>query len=354
MLNPLQTILTMLLLFVVLSLISYLITSFMIHSVRIMDIPNARSSHTVKTPKSGGIALVMVFILMQLLLYMGFADAFFAFHIEQKQQLILFSITALIIALFSLLDDIQEVSVHAKFIAQIIASFVLILSGFTFNQLSLPIIGEVDLLIFSYVISFVWLIGLTNAYNFMDGLDGLIAGVTVLVCAFFMLICWQQQELLLSLLTLSLLAGAFGFLICNFPPAKIFMGDVGSAFAGFFLAAIALWATTNNMASMWLMPMLVFNIIFDTFFTYIRRYREGKKLTQAHKTHCYQLLNQLGFSHKEVSLIHYFFVFVQGMVALLMIKQNETIHCLFFIPFIAFYSFYCWRVIQQAKAKQLI
>jgi UDP-N-acetylmuramyl pentapeptide phosphotransferase/UDP-N-acetylglucosamine-1-phosphate transferase len=331
--------------------IAFYITRYMLYSRKIIDHPNERSSHSASIPKSGGISIVITFLFGMGIIY-SFADE----QLVHRDYFVSFVFCSILIAAISLYDDITSKSIKFKFISQIIAVLLVLIFGIVIDTISLPLLGPVNLGWSAYLISFIWIFGLTNAYNFMDGLDGLMAGITAIVSLFFMIICYSQGSSFVFISCYSLLAGSLGFLLFNFPPAKIFMGDVGSAFIGFTLAVLAIIAARYDAShtSFLVMPLLLFNVLFDTTFTFFRRMLKGEKVTMAHKTHLYQLMNQLGFSHMEVTLTQYCMVFLQGLGALWMIQIEGSERLYLFIPFLILQSVYCYWIFTKAKQNQLI
>jgi UDP-N-acetylmuramyl pentapeptide phosphotransferase/UDP-N-acetylglucosamine-1-phosphate transferase len=328
--------------------IAFYITRYMLFSRKIIDHPNQRSSHSTSVPKSGGISIVITFLFGMGIIYI-FGDE----QLVRKDYFISFVFCSILIALISLYDDITNKSLKFKFLSQLVAVSLVLIFGIVIDKLSLPGLGDVNLGWIAYVISFIWIFGLTNAYNFMDGLDGLMAGITAIASLFFMIICYSQGSSFVFISCYTLVAGSVGFLLFNFPPAKIFMGDVGSAFIGFTLAVLAIIAARYDTShtSFLVMPLLLFNVLFDTTFTFFRRLFNGEKVTQAHKTHLYQLMNQLGFSHMEVTLTQYCMVFLQGLGALWMIQIEGSERLYLFIPFILLQSIYCYWVLSATKNK---
>jgi len=267
-----------------------------------------------------------------------------------------FIFSSLLISAVSFYDDIKSKSVAFKLISQLLAALVVLWSGIVLDQINLPVFGVVKLGWGGYLLSLLWIVGLTNAYNFMDGLDGLIGGVTVIAGLFFMVICYYQGSHFVYISSYTLVAGAIGFLILNMPPAKIFMGDVGSVFIGFTFATLAIIASRYDSmhTSFLVVPLLLFNIIYDVIFTMARRLISGENITRAHKKHLYQLMNQIGYTHLEVTLTHYCMVFLQGLGALWMMQITSTDRLYVFIPFILLQIIYTVLIMREAKRVQLL
>jgi len=331
--------------------LSAVVTYFMLHRVQIMDQPNARSSHTRPVPRSGGISIVAAFLV-------GIA-AIYAWG-DQVQITRLYFVgfvtSALCIAAISFYDDITNQPHMIRLCAQIIAAVVVLACGIVVDELALPWLGAVKLGWTGYAISFAWVVGLTNAYNFMDGLDGLAAGIAVIVCVFFAYITFQQGSHFIYITSYTILAGALGFLLFNFPPARIFMGDVGSAFLGFVFSVMAIVAVRydHSHTSFLVMPLLLFNFIYDTAFTFFRRLRSGEKITEAHRTHLYQLCNRLGWSHRQVSFSQYGMCIAQGCAAIWMVQTPGGNGALAFIPFLILYAVYSNIVMRKARQAGLL
>jgi UDP-GlcNAc:undecaprenyl-phosphate GlcNAc-1-phosphate transferase len=332
-------------------LTSLIITRLMLTRVRIMDVPNERSSHQSATPKSGGISIVCTFVL-------GIAAIFLVADKTQIAQHYLwgFIISAVAIAAISLYDDITQRSFAVKLATQLIAVFIVLAFGLVIDQVALPFLGLVSLGWIAYPLSFLWILGLTNAVNFMDGLDGLIGGIAVIASAFFCYITFSQGSTFVYITSYTLLAGSLGFLIYNFPPARIFMGDVGSAFLGFVFAVLAIIAARYDRShtSFMVMPLLLFNVIYDTFFTFMRRLIQGQTVHLAHRTHLYQLFNRLGYSHRAVSLYHYAVCILQGIAAIWMVNIAGAERMLIFLPFLALQLVYTYVILTRAARAGLL
>jgi len=331
---------------VALTIIAYGVTWVMARFVRIMDEPNHRSSHVKAVPRAGGVSVVITF-------YIGICITWLLGEFEgvQARLLIGFLLSTFLIAAISLIDDITDQSGLVKLVTQMIAVAIVLSLGITLDEIAIPVVGYVDLGVVGYVISFFWILGLTNSYNFMDGLDGLAGGVAVIAGLFFMIITFYEGSSFVYIISYSLLAGALGFLFLNFPPAKIILGDVGAAFLGFVFAVLAIIATRydESRTSFLVIPMLMFNFIYDTSYTFLRRLSQGKNVLEAHREHLYQLMNRSGFSHMEVVLTQYCMVFMQGLGALWVVNIPGDERMFVFVPFLVFQLAYTWQVRKKAQ-----
>jgi len=209
----------------------------------------------------------------------------------------------------------------------------------------------VDLGWLGYPLTVIWIVALTNIFNFMDGMDGLAGGVAVIVAVFLCIVTYIEGSFFVYILCYVLAASAAGFLVFNFPRARLFMGDVGSQFLGFSFAALAVIAAEIDASrtSFLVVPLLFFNFIFDTVFTVCRRALRGEKVTQAHRTHLYQLLNRIGWSHVRVSGLHFFMTAAQGVGALMMVEYRPEQEVLLFLPFLAVQSLYAVLIMSAAR-----
>lgn len=331
---------------VALTVLALVGTELMRRYGRIIDRPNQRSSHVRPLPRSGGVSIVVTFLLgMIFIISLGETT------LIRKQYMWGFVSSATLIAIISLIDDIYNKSAVFKLITHIIAVGIVLSTGIVIDHLALPGVGYIQVGTWGYVISFLWILGLTNAVNFMDGIDGLVAGCTVIASLFFMAISFYQGSSFVYVTCYTLLAGALGFLFLNFYPAKIFLGDVGSAFIGFTFATLAIIAARYDAShtSFLVMPLLMFNIIYDTVFTLIRRAIKKESLLEAHRDHLYQLLVRSEFTHREVALIHYCMAFLQGLGAMWMVLIPGSQRVFIFLPFLLMQLGYSYFVMRRAK-----
>ncbi|MBM3481613.1 MAG: undecaprenyl/decaprenyl-phosphate alpha-N-acetylglucosaminyl 1-phosphate transferase, partial [Alphaproteobacteria bacterium] len=212
-----------------------------------------------------------------------------------------------IVAVAGLLDDRRAQPAWLKFGAQAAASAIAISCGLSIERLPLPWLGTVELSpLAGAALAFLWLAGLTNAFNFMDGLDGLAAATATIAACFLAIVAHRAGAGPVAALAWALAAGSAGFLLLNWPPARIFMGDVGSQFLGFAFAGIGILLAREggiaDGAGILVVPVLLANFLFDTGFTAFQRWRRGARLWEAHREHLYQRLNRAGHGHRAVTL----------------------------------------------------
>ena len=333
-------------------ILSVVITRLMISRIRILDIPNERSSHDNPIPKSGGIAIVITFFIGVVIV------AVIAETTMIKRSIFYgFAVSALLIAAVSFYDDIKNKPFLIKLLTQIVAVVVVLATGVVIDKINIPFSGDVQLGWLGYPISFLWILGLTNAFNFMDGLDGLAGGVALITGLFFCAITFTHGSIFVYIISYTVIAGTLGFLLHNFPRARIFMGDVGSAFLGFTFAVLAIVAARydHSHTSFFVMPLLLFHFIYDTAFTVSRRLAGGQKVTEPHRTHLYQLFQRLGYTHPAVTSFHCGLSLLQGIAAVLMVNApGDSRRLLFFTPFVVIEAFYSYLVMRSARKAGLL
>ena len=296
----------------------------------IFDIPNERSSHAVPTPRGGGLVIVVICLLFYLLIALVFQIKFSAFYVTG----------ALIVAGISWLDDLFSMPAVVRFLAHAAAAGIAVWENGFPQQIYLPILGTIDFGIFGAILWFFWIVWLINAYNFMDGIDG-IAGMQALTAG----VGWVFLLKLFGAPDLSVFAGvtaaaSFGFLIHNWHPAKIFMGDVGSAFLGYTFAVLPLLAAGEvpliSEFIFLIAVLLLWFFVFDSVVTFLRRLFRREKVWQAHREHLYQRLVRNKLSHSVVTMIYGLLsgVIVVSMICAVYLKNSQmlvtfAICCLF-------------------------
>jgi len=294
--------------------LSLAVTWIILYYVRLLDHPNERSSHELATPKCGGVGIVTSFIAGVYLSQLWGTKC-----LIHPMILYAFIIPVLLVATVSLADDIQELSPKFRLGVQIAAALLFLgMTGFGHN--SNTIITALLLQGLLWLGAILWIVGMANSFNFMDGIDGLAAGQGLVVSFFFAVIHFGQGDCYLGFISSVLLVGCLGFLAFNFPPAKVFMGDVGSVSIGFILAIMAVLAFSRDysLQNLIIMPLLMANFLFDTITTFIRRLIKKEPLLQPHRTHLYQKFASCGFSQRTVTMTNYGMATIQGLIILLL------------------------------------
>ncbi len=262
-----------------------------------LDMPNERKVHKKPMPRLGGLAIFSSFLLGLLI------------HGNLSEEIVAILIGAFIIVIVGIFDDIKPVKARYKIIFQVIASFIVIYFGNIY-------IDEISLLgwvmtfnyFWSFVISMAFMLGITNSINLIDGLDGLAAGVSTIYFGTILVIATILNMFggLDILICVIMLGATLGFLVHNFPPAKIFMGDVGSLFLGYIISVVALLGFKITTITTLFIPILILAIpIFDTLLAIFRRLLNHKSLGEADKEHFHHQLLKLKFTNKASILIIY-------------------------------------------------
>ena len=271
-----------------------------------VDTPADRKIHSAPVPLMGGLAIALgalvAFILLVSLLPISFVTP----------SIIGMIAASLLIVILGLIDDRRQLPAWVKFSGQIIAAIIVILAGVQV-QLGVPAWLNV-------AVTVVWLVGITNAMNFLDNMDGLTAGVSCVAAAFILLLATFNDQYLVAAVAAGIVGATLAFLRYNFKPARIFMGDAGSMFLGLMLAilCVQLRFPDNVNFVTWMVPVFILGLaIFDMTLVVISRMRRGvNPLTTAGKDHLSHRLVNLGFTQKEAVLILYLIAGAFGMVGL--------------------------------------
>ncbi|HXV12367.1 MAG TPA: glycosyltransferase family 4 protein [Burkholderiales bacterium] len=278
-----------------------------------LDRPNPRSLHEIPVPRTGGIGMHV-----GILLALGLI----------APNLPITLATALgLLYVISLLDDIRGVAARWRLIVHLIAA-----SGFSASVL-LDEHGLITVLITSVAIA--WM---ANLYNFMDGSDGLAGGMAISGFSFYGIAAWFAGSTEFALVNFSIAAAAAAFLVFNFPPARVFMGDVGSVPLGFLAGALGVIGWVQRDWTWWF-PVLVFSpFIVDATVTLARRALRGERVWQAHREHYYQHMVQLGLGHRRTALSWYGLMLAVGVTALWGLQRTSTGQALLLAAWLAIYA----------------
>lgn len=264
--------------------ITYLII-IIANRYNIIDMPNARSSHVVPTPRGGGLAIVLSW-------YIGITYLWVTNYILSELYFAL--ISGVLLAIISLIDDLISISPKFRLVIQILTAVTALffLEGFEFisnENFNLTYKLLINLVV---VIGMVWFI---NLYNFLDGIDGYASIEAIFIALAIFLFTG-------NFILLVLVASTSGFLVWNWPKAKIFMGDIGSTQLGFVFIVLGIYFHNNSQFSFWFWVLLTSPFWFDASYTLFLRWRNKEVLSQAHKKHIYQRIVQSGFSHLKTDL----------------------------------------------------
>lgn len=315
------------------ALITMLVTTIILFSKvgkEIQDIPNERSLHAQPIPRIGGIGLM--------------AGLLSAWGLMIKSLAWWVVLPLVILFIVSLLDDMRGLRVRSRLLAQITAAAILVFGSGLLTQ---------NILVSLFMI--LCIIWMTNLFNFMDGSDGLAAGM-----AFFGFTMYGVAALMhgadnQAMLNFSIGAAGLGLLYYNFHPAQVFMGDAGSIPLGFLTAAMGLWGWQLALWPAWF-PLLVFSpFIMDASVTLLKRTLNRKKISEAHREHYYQRLVLIGWGHRNVALFEYSLMLAAGASAIGWLNHSTEWPWILFLIWGSIYSSlmlfldYRWKVIQQTQ-----
>jgi UDP-GlcNAc:undecaprenyl-phosphate GlcNAc-1-phosphate transferase len=283
---------------------------------------NERKIHTGDIPRLGGVGFAAAFIIIAFIINFSAVEAHFGLRFLPPL------IALILILLCGVYDDFRPLAARYKLIIQIIAALCIIIPGYTFHRLSfIDIPGLSPLNWVRYPLTLLWIVGITNAVNFIDGADGLAGGISMLAALTFALIfSFSADTHSTVLFCISLAAVSAGFLVFNapLPKAKIFMGDGGSQFLGFTLALLPLVETGDSVAALPLPYTATILIIpiFDTVAAVWRRVREGRRIGSPDKGHIHHKLLNLGLSARSLDLLLYALQIILGVLVVLAVQMQ--------------------------------
>ena len=292
-----------------------------------IDMPNDRRVNKKPVPRIGGIAILFGFLV----------SAFYtiiSMNIEEKitlndadnyqKKLIGFLIGIIIIELFAFTDDLKDLKPYIKLIGQVLAAIVVYACNIRIDVINEVVLPEW----FSFILTIGWIVGLTNAINLIDGLDGLSSGISLISSFMLLIIFVANYSPIISIVLIACLAGSItGFMPFNINPAKTFMGDIGAQFLGFALSVISILGVAKTVTLVVLMaPVLVLGLpIFDTLFAIFRRFKNGKSLKaifKADKGHLHHKLMKKGYTQKQAVAILYACSSILGFIAIILIEEG--------------------------------
>lgn len=282
-----------------------------------VDIPkDNRRVHKKPMPLIGGLAIFIGVVLSMLI------------FLPLDKTMISILIGGFVIIAGGVIDDLKELKPKYKLIVQILAAVVLVIGGIRIEYITNPFAKSTTLLQLGWLsipITLFWVVGITNTLNFIDGLDGLSAGVATISSLSLMVVASIFGYTHITILSAAVAGACIGFLPFNFNPAKIFMGDTGALFLGFMLAVISIEGAMKSVAAIAVIaPIIILGVpIFDTTFAIFRRLLSGQSVAAADKGHLHHRLLNRGFSQRKAVLILYAISAVFGVFAILVSKANS-------------------------------
>ena len=288
------------------------------YKVGAVDVPkDNRRMHKTPIPRLGGLAIFLAFLFSVFL----FAD------IDRQMQGILLG--SVMIVVLGVMDDIMTLRALPKFLVQIAAAGVVVYHGCSIQFISNPnVFSQASYLNLGWLstpVTIIWIVAITNAVNFIDGLDGLAVGVSAISTASLLVIALLVAEMNVSLILAALLGACLGFIPYNKNPAKIFMGDTGATFLGFILAVLSIQGLFKLYAIIsFAVPFLILGIpIFDICFAFLRRIAKGQNPMVADRGHVHHRLIDMGFNQKQAVAISYMLTAILGLAAVLLTSSGE-------------------------------
>ncbi|HCU80966.1 MAG: hypothetical protein CL789_04505 [Chloroflexi bacterium] len=284
----------------------------------ILDIPGERSSHMVATPIGGGAIIVLVTTV-------GYAITRLLMPNWNIPSIQYYLIASMVIALIGWLDDLYAVPAIWRFSVQSAMAIVIMLAVGVYDNIGVPGHEPVNLGWLGYPLTFLWIVGLVNAYNFMDGIDGNAGGIGAVAGIVWAMISLYFSQPSLLILSLLIAASCLGFLGHNWQPASIFMGDSGSTFLGFTFAVLPLLML--NVSDDINIPVAATLVaapwIWDATYTFLRRLWRREPAFTAHRTYLYQRLASSGYPHRVGAILYIFLSLLTGLSALFYLVATE-------------------------------
>jgi len=316
------------------------------YKVGAIDVPkDSRRMHKVPIPRLGGLAIFLGFIFSVLL----FVD------IDRSLRGILMG--SVMIVILGVLDDILALKALPKFIVQILAAGVAVYYGNVIQYISNPILTSaapyLNLGKLAVPVTIIWIVAITNAVNFIDGLDGLAVGVSAIEAATLLVTAILVSEGNVAIIMAALLGACLGFIPYNMNPAKIFMGDTGSTFLGFVLATVSIQGLFKMYAIIsFAVPFLILGLpIFDICFAILRRLAHGQNPMKADRGHVHHRLIDMGFNQKQAVAISYMITAILGLSAVVL-TSSGAIKAMILIGAILIVGALGMRVIFSAKPQE--
>lgn len=279
--------------------------------INAVDRPNNRKVHKTIMPRLGGLAIIISFFI-----------AFSIFHPDSPYFWPIV-IGALIIAATGIIDDIVELSAKVKLLAQFVATLIVVLSGAQISYVDLPFNITLDFGYLSIPITIIWIIGVTNAINLIDGLDGLAAGVSSIALLTISGLAISLGDTFVAMVGFMLLGGTVGFLFFNFYPAKIFMGDTGALFLGFMIGVLSVLGFKNATLFSLIVPITILGVpLLDTGLAIVRRILNKQPIGKPDKYHLHHCLINLGFGHRQAVILIYLLSALFSVAAIIFTKST--------------------------------
>mgnify|MGYP006291802883 CR=1 FL=1 len=294
-------------------------------SMRIVDRPGTRKVHATAVPRIGGLAVVTAAVATSLAAF--FIEPRLAHHfgLLDKQLYVLLGASGFVF-LVGFVDDSIGVAARTKLLAQLLAAGVVCAMGIRIDKIQF-VEWPMHLGWASWPVTLIWIVGITNAVNLIDGLDGLASGICAITCAVIAVFALYGGQVVMAVLMLTLLGSLLGFLVFNFNPARIFLGDCGSMFLGFYLAVSSVICMAKSSTFVGLaLPALALGLpIFDTLFSIVRRALERRSMFAPDRNHLHHRLMNMGLRHGHAVVVMYVVTLLgAGLGMLMMVARGSS------------------------------
>ncbi len=299
--------------------VSFILTLILIKPyspLSIIDHPNERSLHSMPTPRTGGVAILMSILISGAFAYKDNIAGHF------PQEIV---VAGFFIAIISYLDDRYIVKPQYRLAVHILSAVLIVRAGLAPDSLVLPgveLAWPSWVAVIFVVVLIVWMI---NLYNFMDGMDGLAGGMAVFGFGTFAVLGVIEGHAQFAIINLLVVVSTLGFLLFNFPPARIFLGDVGSTLFGLLSVSMALLASKEGIVQLWVAGLIFSPFLVDSTVTLIRRALQREKIWQPHKSHYYQRMVQMGWSHRRTVIWEYVLMAGCGISSITITNTKEWV-----------------------------
>jgi UDP-GlcNAc:undecaprenyl-phosphate/decaprenyl-phosphate GlcNAc-1-phosphate transferase len=355
---------------VVACLVALLLSVFVTPIVRLLALrigavstPGGRHVHGRTVPRLGGVALAIAWT-VPVLAFSLQDSATLASH-KKLYQLLALLLGGVVICSVGAFDDARTIRPLSKLAAQVVVATFAFAFGFQIQAISLPVVGSLQMGIFALPVTVLWIVGVTNAVNLIDGLDGLAAGVSFFAAFTSFVIASISGSTSVALMMAALMGALVGFLFFNFNPARIFMGDSGSYFLGFILATTSLSGGLQQKASTavsLLVPVLALGVpIFDTLFSMLRRLLERRPIFAPDRGHVHHRLLDLGLTHRRAVIFLYGIssLLAAGAIAVSLGRSwhigvallSVTLVFLGFVKFLGYFEYLHFRKRQKSRLR---
>ena len=301
------------------------------HRIKAIDRPGVRTVHKRPIPRIGGMAFfisAMLVIFIVLFLNNSIGQAFR----NMQVQLISLFCSATFIFFIGLIDDLKGLPAKYKFLTELLATVSLCFAGVKISSIAITEEWVLNLGVLSYPLTILWIVGITNAVNLSDGLDGLAAGISAIACGVIAIFAVYSGSVIMAVIMLALLGSLTGFLFFNFNPARIFMGDCGSLFLGFTIASASVLCSTKSSALVGMaLPALALGVpIFDTLFCMLRRFLERRSMFSPDRRHFHHILMDMGIKQRHVVITIYVVTLLfAGLGMFMMVTQDKNTFIIF-------------------------